>query len=335
MADASNQTSESSSPDAAAVMESPPVYQKIEPILGWSRHYGDSARSVSQWIRWWKYLRLKDPVLMRWTYGLLIRIYPHTEINRALFVRGIYDPNAVVVASRFLPPSGGVFIDVGANNGYFSMLISKNIGNGGCVYALEPSSREFSRLVDNIKINGLEQVICAHKVAVSDQVGVAKLKIAGEEENALNTLGSDFASKGVENAGIENVATVSIDEFVSSHHLPRVDCIKLDVEGSELRAMNGARRTILTYHPVIILGVNDDALKANETDRDALQRIIAEFGYVIYKLVESPQFALQLVNDFAKEKAKVVYCLPQGITPPPLPQPEEKSFVAAVQEFFQ
>lgn len=319
---------------AGNALEPAPAYCRIVPVAGWSRHYGDSARSVSQWFRWWKYLHIKSPVLMHWIDGLVIRIHPNNEINRALFVRGIYDPNPLVVLGKLMPSSGGIFIDAGADNGYFSLLISRNVGNDGSVYALEPSSRGFGRLMDNIKLNHLENTIHAHRLAVSDKTGMAKLKIAGEERNALNTLGNEFGSKGIENAGIEDVPTVSIDEFVDYNRLPRVDCLKLDIEGSELKALIGAHRTIAKYHPAIMLGINENALKANESNRDELQRVITELGYVIYKLVESPKFALQLVDDFAKEKANVVFCLPQGMAPPALPQPEEKSFGSVVQEFF-
>lgn len=312
---------------------SAPSYNKLIPIKGWDRYSGDSARSIKQWGRWWQYLRMKEPVVMSWVDGFILRIYPGNEVFRSLFVRGIYDPNIVVVINSLLS-KGSVFIDVGANMGYFSLLASSVVGKFGHIIAIEPSSRDYARLVDNVKINNLTNIISTYHIAISDVSGSAKLAVACEERSALNTLGSEFSFKGVDKVETENVKVVSIDELVSDINLTRVDVLKLDIEGSELKALQGARNVIEKFRPAIMLGVNVNSLKACGTDHKEIQQILREIRYRAYKIVESPTFALELIPDLEKERAKVVFCLHESVIPPVLPQPENKSIADCIEDFF-
>ena len=313
---------------------SAPSYDRVIPIKGWNRYSGDSAKSVKQWVRWWKYLGMKQPVVMSWIDGLVLRVYPGNEVFRSLFVNGIYDPNNVVIVNSMLS-KGSVFIDVGANMGYFSLLASNVVGKSGSIIAIEPSSRDYARLVDNVKINGLSDIILTYRFAVSDNKGSAKLGVACEERSALNTLGSEFSFKGVERVVTEDVRTISIDELVSTFKLARVDFLKLDIEGSELKALEGSINTIEKFRPAIMLGVNENALKANGADHKEIQQMLKKIRYRAYRVIESPTFALELITDLEKaRREKVVFCLHESVVPPALPQPENKSFIDSVKDFF-
>lgn len=310
-----------------------PSYNKLIPIAGWNRYSGDSASTLKEWNRWWQYLRMKTPVVMKWLDDLVVRIYPGNEIYRAIFVKGIYDPNSIVVVNSFLP-TGGVFIDVGASFGHFALPAAKQVGPNGRIIAIEPSSRDYNRLIDNVKINNLWNVISSYRLAISNATGTAILNVATEERSALNTLGSEFSFKGVDRVAREEVDTISLDDFVVANQIKRVDVIKLDIEGSELKALQGARDVIAKSHPMIMLGVNSNALRASGTDHDEIQKILNELNYKAYKIVEEPVFALQEIPDLTKEPAKIVFCLPANVTPPALPQPAPCSVVSCIGDFF-
>lgn len=310
-----------------------PSYSKLVPIKGWDRYSGDSAKTVKQWGRWWQYLRMKEPAVMSWLDGLVIRIYPGNEVFRALFVGGIYDPNIVVIINSLLS-KGSVFIDVGANIGYFSLLASKAVGKDGYIVAVEPSSRDYSRLVDNVKINNLTNIIATQCLAISNVSGSAKLAIACEERSALNTLGSEFSFKGIDKVKTEDVKMISIDELVSDMKLNRVDVLKLDIEGSELKALIGAKNVIEKFRPAIMLGVNENSLKACGTDHKEIQQILKKMRYRAYRVVDYPTFSLELIPDLEKEHAKIIFCLHESVIPPTLPQPEDKSIIGCVEDFF-
>ncbi|MDR0581009.1 MAG: FkbM family methyltransferase [Holosporaceae bacterium] len=313
--------------------ETAPAYDDVVPMVGWVRYCGDTARSIREWGRWWKYLRMKKPVVMKWMSNLLLRIHPNNEVFRALFVRGIYDPNLVVVINALLSKVG-VFLDVGANMGYISLLASKVIGVGGHIYALEPCSRDFARLLDNINLNSLRGIISVYQLAISDKSGVEELLIAAEERSSLNTLGSEIPVKGVEAIGKEKVRVTTIDEFVKEKKIRKVDVVKLDIEGSELKALEGARKTIMQHRPAIVLGHNRSALKACNSDYSELQKILAEMGYCVYVIVEKPTFVLVRAPDLSKVDARIVICLDKNVAPSILPQPKERSIFDNISDFF-
>ncbi|MDR2781541.1 MAG: FkbM family methyltransferase [Holosporaceae bacterium] len=304
----------------------------VSPEIGWERYSGDSATSIKEWVSWWKYLRLKEPTVINWKHGFNMRIYPGNEVYRSIFVRGIYDPNLMVVI-RSLLKEGSVFLDVGASMGYISLLASRVVGNSGSVFSLEPSSRDFERLKDNVALNDLGGVIFPRRLALSDKNGTAQLLVATEERSALNTLGSEISCKGVDNIGKESVETSTLDSFVESEKITRVDLIKLDIEGCEVKALRGAKKTIDKYRPVIILGINRDALKSCETNRDELAGLICEIGYCAYKIVEKPIFALEKVDFLANENAGVIICMHNDTSLPILPQPDVRSVVDKILDF--
>jgi FkbM family methyltransferase len=309
------------------------ISKELTPIPGWNRYSGDSARSLSGWFRWWTYLNMKEPETIDWICGLKLKIYPGNEIFRALFVRGVYDPNLIIVVNALLK-KGSVFIDVGANMGYFSLLASQVVGKDGKIFALEPSSRDFARLQDNIKTNNLQKIIFPLQLAISDKVSLVNLSIACEERSGLNTMGSEFSSKGTEKVEVQEVGSTTIDKFMNRKHIDKVNVLKLDIEGSEVDALRGAVNTIEKCRPAIMLGVNPVALNACGSSVDELQKIIKSMNYKIYIIVDDPVFALKEVEDISKIHTKVVFCLPESAIPPALPQPKEQSIADRISDFF-
>ncbi len=314
------------------IEEDAPAYDQLVPVEGWDRYSGDSARTIKGWCRWWKYLRMKQPVVMNWLNGLKLRVYPGNEVFRALFVRGIYDPNLIVTVNTLLH-KGGTFIDVGSNMGYFSLLASKVVGENGRILAVEPSSRDFTRLVDNININHIEN-ITPYRLAISDKNGKTKLSVACEERSSLNTLGTSFGFKGIEKVAVEDVDTTTIDELVKKERITSVDVLKVDIEGSEMVALRGARDTIEKFRPVILLGTNEGALSACGVDIKELKNLLKELRYKSYVLAFSPKFALVPFDNIENPHVKVVFCMHESVLPPELPQPEAKSIFDSVKEFF-
>lgn len=309
-----------------------PNYDRLLPIIGWNRYSGDSAHTLREWKRWWTYLRMEKTTSMKWIDGLRLQIYPRNEVFRALYVRGIYDPNLIVAINSLLP-SKGVFIDVGANMGYCSLLMSKAVGEDGRVFAIEPSERDFLRLVDNVNMNQLKNV-SVYRLAVTDKIGKVDISIASEERSALNTLGTEFSNKGIEKVKTETVESVTLDEFVARENIARVDVIKMDIEGSEVKALKGAVNTIEKYRPTIFLGLNENSLKANGTSVKEFEKVLADLRYKIYDLIETPFFAFKEVKDLKHVKGKFIVCLHESFIPPVLPQAKKESWGDLVKEFF-
>lgn len=309
-----------------------PAYDKLVPVNGWNRYSGDTAFSINEWKRWWQYISLKKPVVMKWVDGLRLRIYPKNEVFRSIFVRGIYDPNLVVVIKALLPAKG-VFFDVGSNMGYCSLLMDKVVGEDGKVFAIEPSERDFLRLVDNVNLNRLDNVN-VYRLAISDKIGKVTISIAPEERSALNTLGTEFSNRGIEKVQTEEVDSTTLDAFVEKEDLSRIDVIKMDIEGSELKALNGARNTIEEYRPALIVGVNKSSLKASDASIEEIEKTLRELRYKMYCLRETPFLAFKEIDDLSQVKGNWIICLHESFVPPSLPQPKKEGFAEKAKQFF-
>ncbi len=320
------------------VVESP-AYDKLLPIIGWNRYSGDTAVTINEWKRWWKYLLLEKSksegtktVIMDWINGLRLRIYPGNEVFRSIFVRGIYDPNLVTVIKALLP-TDGVFIDVGANMGYCSLLMSRTVGEDGKIFAIEPSERDFLRLVDNVSLNKLSNV-GVYRLAISDGYGRVKVSIAPEERSSLNTLGTAFSNKGIEELRSEEVIATTLDRFTEQEGIDRIDVIKMDIEGSEFKALRGAKESIERYRPTLIVGVNKNSLNANGSSIEDVVSTLKEFRYKIYYPSENPIFALKEVTGLKQIKGSWVVCMHESFVPPILPQPKKKKILEKIRDFF-
>jgi FkbM family methyltransferase len=218
-------------------------------------------------------------------------IWPGNESSRSLFLTGTFEPNELVWVSQVLE-KGMTFIDVGANMGVYAMFASRLVGDSGTVVALEPSTRDFQRLAFHVGLNNLERVRCFH-VAASDDNGQASLKVATNQHSGHNTFGT-FAWPNIELAAEEIVQTRRLDALVSEQRLERVDLIKIDVEGHELRVLNGAVETLARFRPRILLEVFNDALRAQGATAAEVVAFLREKGYTLHEFSETTGELVQL-----------------------------------------
>jgi len=254
----------------------PPTLRRIP---GWHTHWGVDAPShplLSGRLELWS--SLTGPVLMRWVADLLVAAWPGNEISRALFLTGNYEPNELVWMSDELT-NGMTVIDVGANMGLYSMIASKLVGESGSVIALEPSAREFQRLAFHVTLNDLQNIRC-FLVAASDSSGDARLRIAGEWNAGHNTLGK-FFDPAVVTAREEDVRTRTIDALVADLGLERVDLVKIDVEGHELKVLAGAVETLTRFRPRILIEVFEETLRRQGASVDAVLTRLEGLRYVL------------------------------------------------------
>lgn len=143
---------------------------------------------------------------------------------------GSYEPEVEAALSSVVTPTT-TFVDVGANVGYFTLLFARSARR---VYALEPVGPVFGRLERNVRINALKNVV-AMNVAASRARGAVRLF-----ESRISA-GHDSTVKRSEHDGYTTVEAVALDDVVE----PGGDVVmKVDVEGSEMDVLLGARRLL-------------------------------------------------------------------------------------------
>lgn len=157
-----------------------------------------------------------------------------------------FEPDQTEIIRASLP-QGGVFIDVGANIGYFSIVAAKCVGPTGLVYAFEPVEDIYRVLCRNVRLNELHNVR-PENLACFSSPGVMAM------ERTQDSGKSHLSDADSQNARPVRVTTV--DEYIAHAGVGRIDFIKIDAEGSDFEVLQGARRTVERFRPAIMLEVD-------------------------------------------------------------------------------
>jgi len=183
----------------------------------------------------WGMYNLMTPDAERWlnVHGVPLLVNIHDGgIGTFLFLRGEYVLSRVSEIRKAVK-EGDVVIDIGANIGYFTVLLASLVGPRGKVYAFEPDPRNFHLLQRTIERNGWTHVTAEQK-AVSNQAG--ELLLYQTRSWASNTL-----TPG-EHISTVKVQIVTLDDFLSDVH--HISFVKMDTDGSEPLAIQGMAQLI-------------------------------------------------------------------------------------------
>jgi FkbM family methyltransferase len=159
--------------------------------------------------------------------------------------------------------TGDIFIDVGANIGYYTILASKRVGAGGKVFAVEPVPQTVKVLKFNIKLNGLRNVTVIDKAAWNSYCKL-KMKIAFDEFGCAS-----FFHNGVE----VDVNAIPLDGVLAD--VPKIKLIKVDVEGAEYEVLQGLGQTLTRTEYVVL----ELSRKVNEC-----LKLLKECGFTCEKM---------------------------------------------------
>jgi FkbM family methyltransferase len=179
----------------------------------------------------------------------------HDTISREVCFTGRYEPQETQLALRMLAP-GMTVVDVGANWGYFTLACAHLVGATGCVLALEPHPRLAAMLAENVRANGLSHVEPLMMAAGS---GAGRGGFVAFDERGENW-GVSRAAQPRESVDFE-AAIATIDALIDARGWPRVDLLKMDIEGAEADALAGMsaglaggryRFVLLECHPAQI-----------------------------------------------------------------------------------
>ncbi len=160
-------------------------------------------------------------------------------IHDPLYFNG-YEPETSLLLAR-LNDRPGVFYDIGANWGYFSLLVAAAPGFTGKIHAFEPNTVSHTDLVATIAAAGLGAFVTTHAMALSDFTGQANLRDGASFRTGL--AGLSAADGGT------RVTVRRLDDL----ELPPPTCLKIDVEGAEAAVLRGAARVLRTARPYVVI----------------------------------------------------------------------------------
>lgn len=250
-------------------------------------------------------------------HGFKMAVSPNDYASYGIYFFGEYDPSMTAFIHRYLQP-GAVCWDIGTERGWFTLVMANAVGPSGRVDAFEAYFPNYEKLVNNISLNKYDHVN-AINLAVSDRIGTLHFVPPSDEithhvDFLQNCSGVGFVAEG-ERADTIPVEATTLDSYAKEHPLKRLDFVKIDIEGEELRALRGAEQTIRKFRPIIAIEYNRETSVRAGSRIDELDAFLHYLGYDRFSLGGDTHSTLKLSQLYdVKSIPDVhnVYCFPKN-----------------------
>jgi FkbM family methyltransferase len=209
-----------------------------------------------------------------------LQLYVHGEqdqhVSRRLREEGIWEPFETSLLLALLCP-GDVFVDVGANIGYFSVLAATRVGDTGAVFAFEPDPENFRLLVANVARNDLGYQVTPVAAALSDAAGQGQLYLSTDNLGDHRVYAADDPRESVP------IVLHQGSEFLAGR-LSRVDLLKVDTQGSEFQVIAGLMPLLRMQSPPprVLIELTPHALRQAGSSGRALMELLGELRQPIW-----------------------------------------------------
>jgi FkbM family methyltransferase len=188
-------------------------------------------------------------------------------IDSQLYYSGSFEPKTERTIEKLVQP-GQTVIDVGANIGYITLHLAHRVGTSGSVIAFEPTDWAYQRLRTNIGLNHMPQ-IATYTLGVGDI----------DRQGLPIEINSSYRLDGTTQQHQATIDIARLDTFLETHPVKRLDFIKIDTDGMELRVIEGARQTLQRFSPAILMEIGRDDLIDAGASPQALMAALTELGY--------------------------------------------------------
>ncbi len=215
--------------DISVCIKKIPLLNKFRPGIGLERSL---QRTIFYFKKTIRLLLARGIYFEAHIYGTKINMIDYRTFDYySLFSRGkIHEPSFTLQLKKLLAEyDSPTFVDIGAHYGYFTIYAGKLIGSSGKVISIEPHMEFYSRLVKNIKINGLEETVRTFNLALSEKEGKANME--GWDERVLHEVGDG------------KIQLVTFDQLCEKENI-QPDIIKIDVHGAEGKVLAGMSDTL-------------------------------------------------------------------------------------------
>jgi FkbM family methyltransferase len=195
------------------------------------------------------------PMIATFSDGRRFRIDRGDLMYQQIYRLGEYEPVVTRTIRAVLRP-GDFAVDLGANHGWFALVMAHAVGPMGEVWAIEPGAAMVAALKSNLELNA-ELPIRVHRVAVADTSGEVLLHHFADLPHGH----ASTSALGHENFDTERVPCQALDDLLAETRTPPA-LIKLDVEGSERAVLQGAARLLAAHASMWAVEVNHETSAA-------------------------------------------------------------------------
>jgi len=185
-----------------------------------------------------------------------------------------YEPEMGETLRRYLRP-GATFVDIGANEGFFTVQAAKIVGPSGRVLAVEPQGRLQEVIQKNLELNGLRNVTLLRS-AVSDRPGEAELHISP----STNTGSTGLSQSTRYRVPHEAVPVNTLEAILAKAGIQSVDLMKMDIEGFEYEAITGAEKLFKEKRiQALALEMHPELMRARGKEPGKIEAMLEGCGY--------------------------------------------------------
>lgn len=219
-------------------------------------------------------------------------IDPVSLLGIALSRRGVHEDGMVKTLQTLLKP-GDTFVDLGANEGYFSVIAARLCGASGRVLAIEPQQRLLPVIQENLRLNQSQSVALLN-AAVGAVEGTAVMHLTA----STNTGGSGFERRSKFALPTQEVAMHTLEQVLDQQGIAQVDLMKVDIEGFEYEALLGSPRVFeqqrvkavaLELHPTLLADRGKDAADITALLARCGYEAIQKFGNSVWIATSTPK----------------------------------------------
>lgn len=244
------------------------IYRAVDVALRYIlRRVSVSPRSEHLAL-WWGYRFNPEPGIITLRSGAKIRTTHVDHLQLLLSYLGTFEPLSLDVMRRHLK-IGATMLDVGANIGLFTIEAAQVVGPSGKVISIEAAPHHAMSVKNSAAVNNMTNVEVI-SVAVGDTDGEATLTLPRDANYGMFTLGKVDGDESF------SVALRKIDDVIGER---KIHFVKMDIEGSEYRALLGARQTLERDRPPILIELNEAALQACGSSSRQVKEFLSDLGY--------------------------------------------------------
>ncbi|MCO5167997.1 MAG: FkbM family methyltransferase [Planctomycetes bacterium] len=208
------------------------------------------------------------------TAGLRFWVDPVSVFGAELLATGEFEPRLTALLTEVCRP-GDVFLDVGGNEGYFTVLARTLVGPAGVVHSVEPQSRLRGVIEENIRSNGADGGrVHVHPVALVAEPGPVELYL----RPSTNTGASSLVRHWRLGSAREVVDGVRLDDLLDDLSLRRVDVMKVDCEGAEGQVIAGGARSFASHRVGLLSLEHHPTIRGEAACRSLHERLLG-WGY--------------------------------------------------------
>ena len=205
--------------------------------------------------------------------SLTWRLDMRSSIAREMIATGVWEAGTTALVSDLVRP-GMQTLSVGANFGYYALLMARHVGPSGHVWAFEPTQRYRAMLQRHLQMNDLADRVTVVPFGLSDTEASATIDISPQSASM------HYAPEETRVAQ-EEIELKRLDDVAAELGIERIDFISIDIDGHEPAFVRGGRETLRRDLPPIAMEFAQECLHYAGSDVRELAALLTDLGYQI------------------------------------------------------